>query len=384
MRTPITLGLWVLAVVALSGGARASGRSDPVAVEAAPRPPSGSESEFRNLVSDQFAYGSSTGSPLSLRSGFFTDRLSGSSDLNSSLGLIYGVAVTRDLGARASAGSPFPDKGGTILRLWSGVEWQLSRRWAVIPVVSGSLPSTTQTSINVPYQDTNGTQTTVAGDLRVKASSIGGELSAEYDTLDAKALEIVLTLTGGLTNFWITQGLTKLQLANDTIVSMTALEQQCQMNACSQEVQGLLARPSSSVVQAYGEIDVTGIVKRTNVGFSGTGYGYSQDPGQIGFFGVAGFARGPTSGDGYPVAPLLFQFWGHALQTLGAWRLAGSASYGRYVDGDGSSASVSLKVAYSASPRIRLWATGTLQRDDVTSLGIVDTVVTAVGLRWVY
>ena len=81
--------------------------------------------------------------------------------------------MTRDLGARASVGSPFPDKGGTILRLWSGVEWQLSRRWALIPVVSGSLPSTTQTSINVPYQDMNGTQTTVAGDLRVKASSIG-------------------------------------------------------------------------------------------------------------------------------------------------------------------------------------------------------------------
>ena len=383
MRSSATLGAWVLAVAALSGEARASGGSDPVTVESAPGPPSRSQSDFRNLVSDQFAYGSSTGSPLSLRSGFFTDRLSGSNDLSSSLGLLYGVAVTRDLGARASVGSPFPDKGGTILRLWSGVEWQLSRRWALTPVVSGSLPSTTQTSINVPYQDTNGMQTTVAGDLRVKASSIGGELSAEYDTLDAGALEIVLTLTGGFTNFWITQGLTQLQWAN-AIVSMNDLEKQCQMNACSQEVQGLLARKSSSVVQAYGEVDVTGIIKRTDVGFSGTGYGYSQDPGQIGFFGVAGFARGPTSGDGYPVAPLLFQFWGHALQTLGAWRLAGSASYGRYVDGEGSSASVSLKVAYSVSPRIRLWATGTLQRDDVTSLGIVDTVVTSIGLRWFY
>ena len=119
-----------------------------------------------------------------------------------------------------------------------------------------------------------------------------------------------------------------------------------------------------SVVQAYGEVDVTGIIRRTDVGFSGTGYAFSQDPGQIGFFGVAGFARGPTGGDGYPVAPLLFQFWGHALQTLGAWRLASSAGYGRYVDGEGSSATVSLKVAYSASARIRLWATGTLQRDE--------------------
>jgi hypothetical protein len=324
------------------------------------------------------------GSPASLRSGFFTDRLSGSNHLSSPLDLLYGAAVTRDLGARASAGSPFPDRGGTIVRLWSGLEWQLSRRWALIPVASGSLPSTTQTSINVPYQDATGAPTTVAGDLRIKASSVGGELSAEYDTLDAWPVELVVTLTGGFTNFWISQGLTKLQLANDAIVTTTALKQQCQASTCSQQIQDLLAKPNSSVVQAYGEVDLTGIVRRTDVGVSGTGYGYSQDPGHIGFFGVAGFARGPTSGDGYPAAPLLFQLWGHALQTLGAWRLAGSASFGRYVDGEGSSESLSLKVAYAASPRIRLWATGTLQRDDLTSLGVVDTVVTAVGLRWIY
>jgi hypothetical protein len=324
------------------------------------------------------------GSPTSLRSGFFTDRLSGSNDLSPSLGLLYGAAVTRDLGARASAGSPFPDRGGTIVRMWSGAEWQLSRRWALIPVVSGSIPSTTQTSINVPYQDANGAPTTVAGDLKIKASSIGGELSAEFDTLDAGPVEAVLTFTGGFTNFWITQGLTKLQLANDTIVTTAALKQQCQASTCSPQIEDLLAKPNSSVVQAYGEVDVTGIVRRTDVGFSGTGYAYSQDPGQIGFFGVAGFARGPSSGDGYPAAPLLFQVWGHAQQKLGAWRLSGSASYGRYVDGEGSSASASLKVAYAAGSRIRLWATGTLQRDDLTSLGVVDTVVTAIGLRWVY
>jgi hypothetical protein len=374
----------VLTVAALSRGARAASGPDTVTVESAPEAPSRAPSDFRNVVSDQFAYGAPMGSPGSLRSGFFTDRLSGSNDLRSSLGLLYGAAVTRDLGASASAGSPFPDRGGTIARLWSGLEWQLSRRWALIPVVSGSIPSTTQTSITVPYQDANGSPTTVAGDPKIKASSIGGELSAEYDTLDAGPIEAVLTFTGGFTNFWITQGLTKLQLANDSIVTTAMLKQQCQASTCSQQIDDLLAKPSSSVVQAYGEVDVTGIIRHTDVGFSGTGYAYSQDPGQIGFFGVAGFARGPGSGDGYPAAPLLFQFWGHAQQKLGAWRLSGSASYGRYVDGEGVTASASLKIAYAASSRIRLWTTGTLQRDDLTSLGVVDTVVTAVGLRWVY
>jgi hypothetical protein len=389
MRKSAALGVWVLAVATLSRGAHAAGGPDPVTVESAPEASSRSPSDFRNVVADQFAYGAPMGSPGTLRSGFFTDRLSGSNDLSASLSLLYGAAVTRDLGARASAGSPFPDRGGTIARLWSGAEWQLSRRWALIPVVSGSIPSTTQTSINVPYPDANGTPTAVPGDLRIKASSVGGELSAEYDTLDAGRVEFVLTFTGGFTNFWITQGLTKLQLTSNmdmavTTVTTAALKSQCQASPCSQQIQDLLAKPSASVAQVYGEADVTGIIRHTDVGFSGTGYAYSQDPGQIGFFGVAGFARGPSSGDGYPAAPLLFQVWGHAQQKLGAWRLSGNASYGRYVDAEGSSESVSLKVAYAASSRIRLWATGTLQRDDLTSLGVVDTVVTAIGLRWVY
>ena len=294
------------------------------------------------------------------RTGFLTDRLTGSNDLNPSLGLLYAVTVTRDLGARASAGAPFPERGGTILHLLSGVEWQLSRRWALIPTISGSLPSTTQTSISVPYQDTSGAQTTLAGDLKVKASSVGGELSAEFDTLDAGRVELVFTMTGGLTNYWITQGLAKLQLADDTIVSSAALQQQCQTSGCTQDVRNLLSKPSTNVIQVYAEGDLTALLGRTDVGITGSGYGYSQDPGQLGFFGVAGFARGPSTGDGYPIAPLLFDVRGHVLEKLGAWRLAASGDYGRYVDAEGWNVTGSLKATYSVTKRIRLWATGTL------------------------
>src|SRR5579871_146290 len=374
MRTSVAFGVTALMTVATRVGASATALSDPVAVEVAPPPPA-SGAELRNLVSDQFAYGSSMGSPSTPRAGFFSDRLSGSNDLSASLGILYAVTVTRDLGARASAGTPFADRGGTILHLLSGLEWQLSPRWALIPTVNGSLPSTTQTSISVPYQDTSGAETMLAGDLRVKASSVGGELSAELDTLDAAAVELVFTATGGLTNYWITQGLTKLQLADDTIVSSAALQQQCQTSGCSQEVRSLLSKPSTNVIQAYAEADLTAMIGRTDVGATASGYGYSQDPGQLGFFGVAGFARGPSTGDGYPLAPLLFEARGHILEKLGSWRLAGSADYGRYVDGEGWDVTGSLKASYSATRRIRLWLTGTVQHDRVVALGSVNTFV---------
>ncbi len=380
MRTSVVVGVSVLGAFGFGADANALTTSDPVAVEvAAPAPASGTDP--RNLVSDQFAFGSSSGSPSSPRTGFLTDRLSGSNDLSASLGLIYAATVTRDLGARASAGAPFPDRGGTILHLLSGLEWQLSPRWALIATVSGSLPSTTQTSISVPYQDTTGAQMTAAGDLKVKASSVGGELSAELDTLDAGAVELVFTVTGGLTNYWITQGLAKLQGAD---VSLAMLQTECQTTGCSQDIRNLLSKQSTNVIQAYGEGDVTALIGRTDVGITGSGFGYSQDPGQLGFFGVAGFARGPSIGDGYPLAPLLFDARAHVLEKLGAWRLAASADYGRYVDDDGWNATASIKAMYSVTKRIRLWATGTFQRDRIVSLGVVNTSVAAVGLRWTY
>jgi hypothetical protein len=134
----------------------------------------------------------------------------------------------------------------------------------------------------------------------------------------------------------------------------------------------------------YAEADVTALIGRTDVGITGTGYGYSQDPGQLGFFGVAGFARGPSTGDGYPLAPLLFDAQGHVLEKLGAWRLAASANYGRFVDDEGWNAAASLKAMYSVTKRSRIWATGTLQRDKIVSLGVVNTIVGAVGVRWSY
>jgi hypothetical protein len=381
MRTSVVVGVCLFGVVGFGGRSNATPASDPVVVELAAPQPAGS-SDLRNLLSDQVAFGSSSGSRSSPRTGFITDRLSGSNDLNPSLGLLYAVTVTQDLGARATAGAPFPERGGTILHLLSGLEWQLSRRWALIPTVSGSLPSTTQTSISVPYQDSSGAQTTLAGDLRVKASSVGGELSAELDTLDAGPVELVFTMTGGLTNYWIAQALPKLQMADGTIVSSAALQPQCQTSGCSQDVLNLLSKPSTSVIQVYAEGDVTASLGRTDVGITGSGYVYSQDPGQLGFFGIAGFARGPSTGDGYPMAPLLFDVRGHVLEKLGAWRLAASGDYGRYVDAEGWNVTGSLKATYSVTKQIRLWATGTFQRDRLVSLGVVNTMVGAIGLRW--
>jgi hypothetical protein len=138
------------------------------------------------------------------------------------------------------------------------------------------------------------------------------------------------------------------------------------------------------VVQAYLELDVTGIIRRTQLGVSGTAYAYSHDPAQFGFFGVAAFARGPAIGDGVPLAPLRFSVQGHVLQKLGRFRITATGESGDYVDSEGSTVSVSAKPSYDITPRARLWATGTWQRDRLSGLGTAEMVVAALGVRWAY
>jgi hypothetical protein len=351
--------------------------SPPVSSSPAQTPPA-------NLLSDQFTVGAVSGSPATPRSGFLSDRLLGTTGLTSSMGLIYGVAVTRDLGAPAAVGSRFPDRGGTILRLSAGDEWQVSPRWALISSLNGSPSSTTRTSTTLPFQDGAGMPTNLAGDLQVKSSSMGGEISAEFDTLDAWGAELVVTTTGGLTTYWSTQKLLKLQLANDSVVNQATLAQQCQTEGCSADVRSLLGKQSPSVLQGYVDVDVTAIIRRTQLGLSGTAFAYSSDPSQLGSFGVAAFARGPTLGDGVALAPLRWSSQAHITHKLGRARVAGTGEYGQYVEGEGSTVSISAKPAYDLTARVRLWATGTWQRDSLTGLGTADTLVAALGLRWAY
>jgi hypothetical protein len=368
-------------LLARSAGAAAT---DGETVTSPANPSAATQAIPSNLASDQLSVGLAPSSPSIPRTGFISDKLLGSNELSSSLALIYSAAVTRDLGAPPSAGSRFPDRGGTIIRLGAGTEWQASRHWALIPMMSGSPPSTTRTSTAIPFQDATGMPTNLAGDLQVKSSSVGGELSAEFDTLDAWGPELVVTSTGGLLNYWSTQRLLKLQLANDSVVTPAALAQQCQSQGCSPEVHSLLGKQSPSLLQAYLELDVTGIIRRTQLGVSGTAFVYSHDPAQFGFFGVAAFARGPSIGEGVPLAPLRFSVQGHVTQKVGRFRLAATAEAGDYVDSEGSTLSVSAKPSFDVTARARLWATGTWQRDRLSGLGTAEMFVAALGLRWAY
>jgi hypothetical protein len=223
----------------------------------------------------------------------------------------------------------------------------------------------------------------LAGDLRIRASSLGGELGVEYDTIDALPIELIFSATGGLLSYATSQRLVKLQLANNATVSAAALEKQCQTRGCSPEVQTALAAESPGVVQAYATLDLTAVIRRTDVGVAITGDGYSSDPTQLGYFGVASLGRGSGTGDGTPFAPVRLAVRPHVLHRINHLRLGASGEYDRYVDGFGSSLVASAKPAYDVTSAIRAWVTLSLQLDD--SHGATShTLLGAVGARWSY
>jgi hypothetical protein len=335
-------------------------------------------------LADQLTIGATSNSPTAPRAGFISDKLSGTNEVKPSFGLNYGAWLTRDSGTPAPAGSPFPERGGTIFRFSLGADWQVSPRWALLPSVNGSPTSTTNTSVSVPFQDPAGVNTTLAGDLRVRASSVGGELSVEYDTLDSMSVELVVTVTGGALQYSNVEKLVKLQQANDTVVSAATLQQQCQTRGCSPQLQSVLTRESAGIVQAYGGADVTVIIHRSELGGAATGYAYSSDPTQLGYFGVAAFGRGPATGDGTPFAPLLLSVRPHVLQRFGHLRLGAAGEYDRYVDAEGSSIIVSVKPAYDLTSSFRLWLTGCYQHDVAQDGSTSRTLTASVGVRWLY
>jgi hypothetical protein len=338
---------------------------------------------WAGTLADQLTVGKTIGSPASPRTAFISDKATGMNSASDAISVTYDATVTRDSGAPAPVGSPFRDRGGTIFRGGLGLDWQVSSKWAVIVAANGSPPSTTSTSTAIPFQDINGVSTPLAGDLRVRASSLGGELSAEYDTVDSLPIELILSATGGLLSYATSQKLLKLQLANNTTISAAALEKQCQTGACSPELQTALAAASPGVLQAYATLDVTAVVHRTDIGIATTGFGYSSDPTQLGYFGVAAFGRGPTTGDGTAFAPVRLAVRPHLLFRVGHLRLGASGEYDRYVDELGSSFVASAKPAYDLTSTLRVWVTLCLQLDDAQGAPS-HTLSGAVGVRWAY
>lgn len=345
--------------------------------------PWGSGAAHAANVADQLTVGRTSGASGSPRTGFLADRITGMNVASDAVAITYTASATIDSGAPAPFGSPFKDRGGTIFRASVGLDWQISSRWALTAAANGSPPSTTSTATTIPFQDANGVSAPLAGDLHVRAASVGGELSAEYDSDDALPIELVFAATGGVVDYATTQRIAKLQLADNTVVSASTLQQQCQTTGCSPQLQTALAAESPGVVQGYGLFDAMVVGHRVDAGVAVTGYGYSSDPTQLGYFGVASFGRSPATSDGTPFAPLRLAVRPHVLLKMGRFRLGASGEYDRYVDGLGSSVVVSAKPGYDLTSTVRAWVTLCLQVDEAQG-EVWRTLSGAVGVRWTY
>jgi hypothetical protein len=334
-------------------------------------------------VSDQFSAGAAPTNQEAPRTGFFSDRLIGTNELSENVGITYDATVTHDSGAPA-VGSGFPDRGGTVFRFGLGTDWQFSSHWALLARAVGSLPSVSLTAATVPFDTAAGIATTVDAEVRVHSWSAGGEVGVEYDSLELLKTQLIATLTVGATDYDSTQRLRRLRQVNGTVVTLAQLQQRCRQKGCSAQIRSLLRRDQFAVVQSYGAADLTAAGHWLEGGLAGTVYLYSQDPSDLGFFGVAAFGRGAVMGDATTFAPLRWSARAHTLLRAGRWRVGLTGELDGYVAGLGTSVVETLKPSFDLTRSLRLWLVAALQHDWDEQGYAGTTAWGAIGLRWSY
>jgi hypothetical protein len=334
-------------------------------------------------LSDQFSAGAAPTNEAAPRTTFISDRLIGTNELSEKVGLTYDGTLMHDSGAPA-VGTGFPDRGGTVLRFGLGADWQISSHWALLGRGVASLPSTSLTAATIPFETAAGMSTTVDAEVRVHSWSWGGELGVEYDSLELMKLQVIATVTAGATDYDSTQRLRRLRQVNGNVVTLAELQQRCRQRGCSAQIRSLLRRDQFNVVQGYGAADVTLVGRWLDGGVAGTVYAYSQDPGDLGFFGVAAFGRGAVIGDATTFAPLRWSARGHALARAGRWRLGLTGELDGYAAGMGNSTVATLKPSFDLTRALRLWVVAAVQHDWDDKGYSGTTAWGAVGLRLSY
>src|SRR5882724_1952793 len=146
---------------------------------------------FADDVSDELSAGAISSNVAKGSSPFVSDRLGGSIDTSDALSFSADATFTRYFHARGASGE-------SIFQLAGATDYAPDDHWAFGADVRGSPPSST----NAPDPVTS---------VRYKytSSSIGGGLSAEYDTAGGTDFETIGDTYFGLTGYRTTQRVPK-------------------------------------------------------------------------------------------------------------------------------------------------------------------------------
>jgi hypothetical protein len=269
-------------------------------------------------VSNEFSAGAISSSTSRGSSPFISDRLGASVDASEALSFSGDLTYTRYFHSHGAAAE-------NIFQLVAASDYMPDDHLSFGIDLRGS-PTSTASS----------TDPTTGARYSYKSASLGGGISAEYDTAGDSNVETIADTYLGLTGYRTTQG-----------------------PKGTKE-----ARSASSLLQWRASLGVTEQLWRdTEVGLTGTYYLYSEDPANRGYDGPSIWGREGVS-EGVPLEPLRWAIRPSVRQRFGPVKVGAYFHYGRYVDDGGYMIVAALKGALKVSDAFRLWVQVGLQRDN--------------------
>jgi hypothetical protein len=102
----------------------------------------------------------------------------------------------------------------------------------------------------------------------------------------------------------------------------------------------------------------------TDLGLSGSYYGYDQDPTTAVFFTArANAAAGDSLGGGFPLAPVRWSISANLAQRIGRWTLAPWYQFLEYASSLGQAHVAGLRISWRIDPTWTVWVSGSAQWD---------------------
>ncbi len=323
------------------------------------------EEELASQVGDELQVAAGRPAPNEPRARYLGDTLTGSFDLGHDLSLDLSLGL---LGQQAQEPVPrqaFGTRGGLVGDLQAGLAWQADEHWLLGGALDYSPPSVLESDTSVGLTTATGTTGTADALLSSRTSSGGVHLSAAWSSAGDSDLEWAWDLDAAATGYRSDQRIVALRTATGVPVTARELETYCRAHTCSPQLLGLLADRPASIGQAEIGAGVTATAwADTDLGLAGARYGYQGDPLAAGFFTLASAGRAATSfGTGMALEPLLWSVTPSVAHRFGPVSVRLWLQHGEYVDAQGRSDLLGVKVIWRATRRWRLWAGAIAQTD---------------------
>jgi hypothetical protein len=335
----------------------------------------------KDSISDELGLGAAQTASHNPRTGQVTDTLSASVDVGRgwSFDLVAGLTL---IGAIKGNRQAFADSGGNTVFFSPGVTYEASEHVLVGLALTFSPSSRVLADTTVPFTGPLGKTTDADAQLSATTSSSGVRLSLSYDTARESDYETGLDFDVVANRFDTDQHIEKLRGPAGGVIDLQTF---CATHFCDGQLQGLLQQRPATLTQAEVRIGVTETLFRdTDVGLAGSYFFYNRDPTEVGFFDLMVTGRGGSFGSGVPLAPMRWSLRPEVTQRFGSFSARLWLENGRYVDNEGTTNVLGVKLQYKFSQGFRMWITGTWQRDKDAEDNVSTFSQAALGAMWLF